>query len=628
MADADNGRQVIRPGTVRAPEFPVGMDWLNTDGPLTMRQLRGKIVLLDFWTHCCINCLHALRELERLERRHGDVLVVIGVHSAKFDAERSTESVREAVLRNGIQHPVVNDSEMRIWGEYAIRAWPSFILVDPLGRVFGTHSGERLFDLFDMVITQMAEEYRARGILQEGPFPAGGPAVSAPDSLLRYPGKVLVDEPGRRLFIADTGHHRIVVADLDDGSVLTVIGSGRKGLLDGPTETASLAYPQGMALRGDSLFIADTGNHAVRQADLAEGTVTTLVGDGSQDLEWGSQPESLQGARLNSPWDLELAHGVLFVAMAGNHRIFGIDLEGGYIAGHAGSGQEDHVDGPLLAAALAQPSGLTSDGTSLFVADSEVSSVRAVALDPRGGHVRTVVGRGLFDFGDRDGSGAEVRLQHPMGVAFSRGSIYVADTYNSKIKAIAVPALTCSTLAGTGRRGLKDGPGDGAMFDEPGGLSCSSDRVFVADTNNHAIRTVDLATGRVSTWPLRRVARLTPEVTVSGTLPPLQVRPGRVLFSVRVQLPAGHAYSSDASSGIVVRLGERVHPVELVEGQAQVQVEIHANETVRITTMVYFCREERLGTCLYSSEAWLQPVQASPSGVREVGIRLDARLSG
>ncbi len=504
MADlADPGpRAVIKPGTVNAPEFPTGLDWLNTEGPLAIRDLRGKIVLLDFWTFCCINCMHALEDLKRLERKYASELVVIGVHSAKFEAEKDTENVRQAVERYGIQHPVVNDCEMRVWQEYAVRAWPSFMLIDPRGKVFGTHSGERVFELFDRVIAQMIAHYEASGEIRRDSLPCRPEVGTGRSTGLSFPGKVLADAGRGEMFVADTNHHRIIAASLGDGSVSQVFGSGEPGLRDGRTGVAQFSRPQGMALANGILYVADTGNHAVRAVDLRGQTVSTVAGDGEQDTEWESRPTPLHGRRLNSPWDLQFMHGVLFVAMAGSHQVFGIDLEGGYIAVHAGSGREDHVDGPLLAAALAQPSGLTGDGGHLFVADSETSSVRAVSLDPRGGHVRTVVGRGLFEFGDVDGVGEAVRLQHPTGLVFANGSLYVADTYNNKLKAISLDSLQSTTLAGTGEAGLRDGAAHESMFDEPAGLTYADGCLYVADTNNHVVRKVELATGLVSTWRL------------------------------------------------------------------------------------------------------------------------------
>ena len=616
-------RNVIEPGTVNAPEFPPDLSWLNTESPLAIRRLRGKIVLLDFWTHCCINCIHALEDVKRLERKYSSELVVIGVHAAKFDAEKHDEGIRQAVVRYGIEHPVVNDCRMRVWQEYAVRAWPTFVLINPLGKVFGAHSGERVFDLFDRVIGQMVEHYDGRGQLDRAPLATRREADAIPDAVLSFPGKVLADDRGGRLFIADTNHHRIIVAARGDGTVLDVIGSGEPGLTDGPAKEARFQRPQGMALAGDALYVADTGNHAIRQVNLSERLVSTVVGDGRQDEEWDSAPAPLQGQRLNSPWDLQIAHGVLFVAMAGNHKVVGIDLDGGFLAAHAGSGREDHVDGPLLAAALAQPSGISCDADSLFVADSETSSVRAVSLDPRGGHVRTVVGQGLFDFGDIDGTGSAVRLQHPTGIAFARGKLYVADTFNNKIKSIALPSCRVRTLAGSGAAGYRDGSPSDAEFNEPAGLSHAAGTLYVADTNNHAIRTIDLATGAVAPFPLRNTADLVPAAELPEALPESLVRPGPVSLRVTVALPAGRVWNPDAVSGVTLRAGGRSYPAVLRDGVAETSLEVSHDETIELEAVVYYC-DQGGGACLYYRAARILPLRVEPGAASEVLVKLEA----
>jgi thiol-disulfide isomerase/thioredoxin/sugar lactone lactonase YvrE len=495
---------LTQPGTVNAPDFPPDLDWLNTSHPLSIKDLRGKIILLDFWTYCCINCMHILPELKRLERKYKAEVVVIGVHSAKFTGERETENIRQAVLRYEIEHPVVNDHKMQVWQEYAVRAWPTVMLIDPLGKVIGAHSGEGVQKVFDPVIAQMIGHFDQAGQLDRRP--QNFALESAPASLLSFPGKVLAGAPGGRLLIADSNHNRIVVASIESGRIRGVIGGGESGLKDGAFDAACFNHPQGMALDGDSLYIADTENHAIRRADLSTRVVSTLAGDGIQSGDDDCAPGQARGRRLNSPWDVTAVHGVLFIAMAGSHQIWGLDLEGGIIAGHAGSGGEDHLDATLLAAALAQPSGLSTDGTVLFIADSEVSSIRTADLDPRGGHVRTVVGQGLFDYGDVDGVGDEVRLQHPLDVEYAGGILYVADTYNNKIKTIDLRTRQTTTFAGTGEAGLIDGAAGQAAFDEPAGLSAAEGKLYVADTNNHAIRVIDLETRIVKTIELHEAA--------------------------------------------------------------------------------------------------------------------------
>lgn len=594
----------VEPGKVNAPEFPADLEWLNVSAPLTMKQLRGKIVLLDFWTYCCINCMHVLEDLARLEKKYPEELVVIGVHSAKFSAEKETQNIRQAVLRYGIEHPVVNDSERQVWEEYAVRAWPSFMLIDPLGKIIGTHSGEQVFELFDRVIGEMAEHYDGEGKLDRRPLTEIVlERDSQPEPLLSFPGKVLADEAGKRLFIADSGHHRIVVAGLESGRVLDIIGGPEAGLADGDFSEARFRNPQGMAVEGDLLYVADTDNHSLRRVDLRACNVVTIVGDGEQDLEFNNLPGPARGRRLNSPWDLAIAHGVLFIAMAGPHQIWGYDLTEGYIAGHAGSGQEDHRDGPLLAAALAQPSGLTHDGNHLFVADSEISAIRAVDLDPRGGHVKTVLGHGLFDFGDVDGGPDEARLQHPLDVEYVEGTLFVADTYNNKIKTVGLHTRSAKTFVGCGEEGMADGPGDQASFNEPAGLSHASGKLYVADTNNHLIRVVDIVSREVSTLALGDAERLAPRKPQPALrVDSLRVAPGESKLRLEIALPAGTNLNPAAASELSLRWnGEfRVIPLEALTVETNFDAS-SAPGTLEIEASVYYCDEGNDGLCYFGS---------------------------
>ncbi len=615
----------IEPGTVHAPDFPAGLEWLNTSQPLSIQQLRGKIVLLDFWTYCCINCMHVLPDLHKLEHKYGNELVVIGVHSAKFDAERQTENIRQAVLRYEIEHPVVNDHQMRVWQEYAVRAWPTLILIDPHGKVIGSHSGEGVFELFDPVIGQLIERFDAEGALDRGPVQFALERQQQPESLLSFPGKVLADAAGDRLFIADSNHNRIVVASLA-GDLLEIIGAGSMGLSDGRFEQAELHHPQGMALDGDRLYIADTGNHAIRCADLKSWQLVTLAGTGAQSRERDAAPSPARGRALNSPWDVTLAHGVLFIAMAGPHQIWGLDLAGGVIAGHAGSGREGHQDGLLLAAALAQPSGLATDGQVLFIADSEVSSIRTADLDPRGGQVRTIVGQGLFDYGDVDGAGDDVRLQHPLDVEYLDETLFVADTYNHKIKSVGIESRACVTFAGSGLPGLIDGDPEQARFDEPSGLSAAKGKLYIADTNNHCVRVIDLKTQQVSTFQLRQPAKLVTAGNKPRRLPAQAVLPGDAVLKVTLALPDGYRLNRTGPSEVWIVQNGRPRAVQASQFPMQIPFQMPlGGETLRGGAIIFYCQEGREPLCLYHREEWELPLSEGPQAGSEVDLTLRIR---
>lgn len=483
-----------------APEFPVNLQWLNTDSALWLRDIKGKVVLLDFWTYCCINCQHILPELAMLEKKYPDELVVIGVHSGKFIGEKDSDNIRQAILRHGIRHPVVNDANMQIWRNYGVRAWPTLVLIDPMGRIVGRHSGEGVFKAFDRAIASVIKEFDRRGLIDRRPLNLVLETNKTKESVLSFPGGILADESSGRLFISDSGHHRIIIAGLD-GDIIDTCGSGQSGYLDGSFKTARFNRPQGLALSGKTLFVADTENHCVRAIDISNKMVSTLAGTGKQGQSFNIRGMANRAA-LNSPWALEVIGNRLYVAMAGAHQLYRIDLQRKTISPFAGTGVEGRIDGPRQQAALAQPSGLATDGGRLYFTDSESSSVRWVEL--RGaGVVTTIVGLGLFQFGDRDGKGSYARLQHPLGVTYYNELLYVADTYNNKIKVIDPHTATSMTFLGNPTAGSVDD--SVPLFDEPGDVSHALGKLFIADTNNHLIRVADIKTAKVTALQLRVV---------------------------------------------------------------------------------------------------------------------------
>ncbi|MGH2609932.1 MAG: thioredoxin-like domain-containing protein, partial [Tepidiformaceae bacterium] len=495
-------------GTQAAPEFPGGQVWFNVERPLTLADLKGKMVLLDFWTQGCINCQHIIPDLKRLEEEFGGALAVIGVHSGKYSTEHEDETVREAIGRYGIEHPVINDPDFVVWRTYGANAWPTLVLIDPAGNLVGGHAGEGVYPLFQPILAALLAEFE--GKIDETPLPLRLDA-SVASTVLSYPSKVLADERGGRLFIADAGHNRILVSDLD-GRLERAIGTGAEGFADGAGEEATFRAPQGLGLSedGETLYVADTRNHAVRAVELSSGRVTTIAGTGTQlDRMPGNEAKATETA-LASPWDVLPVGNRLFISMAGVHQIWVMNLESGEIAVFAGTSREGIQDGARQSVAtLAQPSGLAADDFFLYWVDPESSSVRRVALaGETEGYVQTLVGTGLFDWGDEDGQGKAAKVQHPQGIAYEAGLLLIADTFNHKLKAIDAANFEVTTAAGTGEREWRDGPREMAAFDEPGGLSIAGTKVYVADTNNHLVRVLDLASGEVTTLTLTNLGVL------------------------------------------------------------------------------------------------------------------------
>ena len=609
-------------GKVNAPDFPEGLQWLNTDRPISIRELRGKIVLLDFWTYCCINCMHVIPDLKRLEQKYANELVVVGVHSAKFAGERETDNIRQAILRYEIEHAVVNDKDMAVWQSFGVRAWPTLIVIDPAGKVVGYTSGEGIYEPVDKLIAKIVETFDAQGQMDRSPIKLKLERHRAPTSMLAFPGKVLADEKSNQLFIADSNHNRIVVTSLEDSCVKEVIGSGETGMTDGGFEEASFNHPQGMAFDGRMLYVADTENHSIRAVDLEKRTVVTIAGTGEQarhPVTFGGQGRQVS---LNSPWDIVLHDGLLYIAMAGPHQLWQMNPKTGGIAPYAGSGREDIIDGPLIEAALAQPSGITTDGRVLYFADSEVSAIRTADLDAAG-NVETIVGEGLFDFGDRDGRGSQVRLQHPLGVVYHDGALYVADTYNNKIKRISPKDRSAETFAGTGDGGLRDG--ERATFDEPGGVSVARGKLYVADTNNHVIRVVDLKTKQVETLQIKGLEKLRPRARSKEFLgevidmPAQSIEPGDATLTLQLELPAGYKLNAEAPSALavdspqkqVVSFGGVEQTFRNPRFPVNVPIKVKEGEAViKADFLIYYCESAKESLCYFKEARVSIPIKA------------------
>jgi DNA-binding beta-propeller fold protein YncE len=618
-------------GMIPAPEFPGGHTWFNVSEPLSLSDLRGKVVLLDFWTSGCINCQQIIPDLMRLEDEFADELVVIGVHSGKYDREHEDESIRQSILRFGLRHPVVNDPDFDIWSRYGVNAWPTLVLIDPAGNVARMRSGEGIYPVFQPVVAALVEKFEAMGEIDRSPIGINLEAASVTSAFLSYPAAVLADEAGDRLFIADSGRNRILIAGLD-GELRGVIGSGQEGFDDGFFEEATLRQPQGLALSadGNTLYIADTRNHAIRAANLRTSLVTTIAGTGSRALTLPQEGAPAVETDLASPWGLLWHDGMLYIAMAGTHQIWTMDIQANRVSVFAGSGSEGIQDGPRYQATLAQPSGLTTDGSTLYWVDPESSAVRTLSIDGEG-DVETLVGTGLFDFGDADGVGAAARLEHPQGIVYANGTLYVADTYNHKLRTVDPASREVVVVAGGTRAGFSDGLGVESLLSEPNGLSVANGILYIADTNNQVIRLMDLRTNAVSTLELSNLtvaARGVEGRTLKVSLPGQTVSPDTSTLRIRLTTPEHFHLNSLAPSELkltssnapVLELGKKTIGWTTDDPFVEVLVSVSVNDGDAVLTalgQVYYCRGGDEAICLIENVDIALPITVKPGAASD-----------
>ena len=470
-------------------DIPTHLEWINTTPLIPSTHLKGKIVILFFWTSCCINCRHALSYILQLKNKYGDDPVVfIGVHSPKYDHEKEPNALKETLAKLAIDFPVLNDRQLQMMSEYGVKSWPTFVIAGPQGKLLFSLIGENQKELVDNYISSILDYYSDFSDEKL-------PLVRKLSKAQCYPEKMVFDAKKRCLYVSDTCHNRILAIDLEGNCVDHFEGFNQ---------------PRGLVLDEQCLLVADTGNHCIKAIHLQTKLVATLAGTGHQGRDYkGGELGDAQ--ELSSPWDITLVDHRLYIAMAGTHQIWVLDLDTGLIKNFSGSGAEQNYNSVnLLLAAWAQPSGITLAEHHLYIADSESSSIRAIDL--RDNSTTTLAGGSsdpldLFSFGDQDGQSDEARLQHPLGIAWLPcfKKIVVADTFNHRLKWLDPITLSLSTLCGQGEAGHRDGSFEDAQFNEPSDVVCHEYTIYVADTNNHCIRVVDLLKRTVSTLTLKGI---------------------------------------------------------------------------------------------------------------------------
>ncbi len=579
---------------VRAPELR-GRGWLGTGGaPLTLADLRGRFVLLDFWTAGCVNCLHVLDEMRPLEERYDDALVVVSVHSPKFAHEADADALAAAVARNGITHPVLDDPELTTWQAYTARAWPTLVLIDPEGYVIAQYAGEGHVHALDAVLARLVPEYEARGTLTRGRSPYVAPAAEPGD--LRFPANA-IRLPSGGVLVADAGSGSRVHLAADAATVVRRYAGFRapNGLLVPPDELRDLT--------GYDVFVADTVAHRLLGLNLADGALQVLAGDGRQWMQ-GDGTRS-----LFSPWDVTWWRDRVWIAMAGIHQLWTYDPVSHEVAVAAGTTNEGLVDGPLPDAWFAQPSRLAPDGDTLWLADPETSALRRVVEREGSLVVETLVGKGLFDFGFVDGPADEALLQHPLGLAvLPDGSVAVADTYNGAVRLFDPAAARLGTLA----TGLA----------EPSGLLLDGDELLVVESAAH----------RLSRVPLGASARATGASHTTGR-PTTEVRAGEVELAVAFTPPPGQHL--DERYGPATRLVVTATPPALLrEGEGRgtglvrrlVLDAAVGDGVLHVAAMAASCDDgDEVGAaCHVHQQDWGVPVRLTPDGA----MRIDLPLGG
>jgi thiol-disulfide isomerase/thioredoxin len=602
--------------------------WLNTERPLKPEDLQGRIILLDFWTYCCINCMHVIPDLQYLEQTFGSNLTVIGVHSAKFKNERDSENIRQAILRYGIHHPVVNDFDFSTWKSFGIRAWPTFVLINPQGIIEDTYSGEGNRAHVEKEVAALLKKYA--GKVNTSPLPLALEKDKQPPTVLSFPSKMAYAEKLGLIFVADSGHHRIIGMK-PDGEIAYVIGSGTPGLKDGGFAEAQFHSPQGLVYSGGldkarnmgMLYVADTENHALRAIDLASDSVSTIAGTGQQGSERDAKNKPGLQTKLASPWALTLfpddRH--LAIAMAGTHQLWSYDIDARTVTAIAGNGRESIDDGSYPNNSLSQPSGVSEAGGKLYFVDSETSSLRVYDH----GDVKTLIGSGLFDFGYKSGAKGIALMQHPLGVFATDDGIYVADSYNHSIRRYDPKTGILSDFAGHGVRGSKDGAAAQAEFNEPNDILEIDDKLYVADTNNNAIRIIDLKADTVSTLAVSQ-----PEgaAEYASSLPnseavELPVIAADTEVMVSLKLKDGWHINEQAPSYLAVFDADRKPAAAFdhaLKSRYVTLPKLRAG-SYRVQATLYYCEDRAGAQCLIKS--FDAPLTVKAGGKKEVTLPLN-----
>ena len=537
----------------KANNFPEDINWLNTKKNISLSDLKGKFVLIQFLSFSSINSLHAISDLKKIETKYSKELQIIAVHSGKFPTQKNFENIRQAVLKFDITYPVALDKDFSIWNSYGINSWPTHILINPVGEIIGKLSGEGISQSLEEIIPDLIKEFDSQKKLNRNTVTLLSlEKDKLAETVLSFPSKVILNESGTELYISDTNHHRILHIDIQRKKILDIIGSNEIGNENGFFSEAKFNRPNGIFLKEQLLYIADTDNHCIRVADLRTKKVSTLAGTGKQSTSLNLSGKGNQ-VSLNSPFDLTEYKNKLYISMLGSHQLWTLDLKTLEAELYAGSGRENLEDGKLLNATLSQPMGITKDHIRLYFLDSNTSSLRSADLKPEG-TIKTLIGKGLFESGDIDGKYPEASLQFPVGIFQNERKIFIADTLNHKIKSYDIDTKELKTLAGTDTSGFLNSNANESSFNEPSSIAKQNHLIYIADTNNHSIRILDLKTNTVKSFDFELSEKLfinrnQISKKFQGELisvPDMNIHPDSTEIKVHFELEPGFKWKSDS----------------------------------------------------------------------------------
>jgi len=462
-----------------APELSDALEWINVD-PVRLSECGGRVVVLAFFNQASAYSQNLIDTLHHFALKHPQQLQVIGIHVPKYPFEREAARVADGVGRLGIRFPVASDPNYVAWQHYGIHGWPSLAIIDAGGGLRQVLAGE--------VVPQLVEE-TLQPLLSEAPMPLdGGPLAIAGrrqpgTATLHHPAGIAIGE--ERLYIADAGHHQVLECNLH-GRVLTRYGTGHAELVDGSPEECAFDAPHGLLLHREALYVADTGNHALRRINLRTGRVETLAGSGRPGTLTGPRIENPLEADLDRPWGLALDGERLYVSLAGQNQVWAWETSTGALVHVAGSGQFGHADGNARSARMAHPAGLAVLQNTLYILESGSASLRRLSFND--GQLRTLVGGGLFEFGHEDGPRERASLTCPQGLALQVDSpvLWLTDAGNDRVRTLRLGggAVATARIEHTLRG--------------PAAIASGAGAIWLVNTDAHQILRMDLESGEVA----------------------------------------------------------------------------------------------------------------------------------